>query len=86
MKRASKAQAKLLANLWSERGCTYGIMMISVDGYNEPTALVLVERGWLVSTNRVGTYPSGAAYEEHVISRAGIVALRDYLTKALSDG
>jgi len=79
MKRASKAQATRLAGLWQGHVC-------QVSAYNDPTTKTLLERGWIVSNNRVGTYPSGATYEEHVISRAGIVALRDYLTKVLSDG
>ena len=79
MRRASKAQAKMLAGLWQGRACL-------VSAYNNPTTKTLLKRGWIVSNNRVGTYSSGAPYEEHVISRAGIAALRDFLTKEFPDG
>ena len=86
MKRASAAQARRLALLWSEVGAWQDGTHVSVSGWIEPTTLALLKRGWIEPNGKTGKFPSGDDYAEHVISRAGIVALRDYLTKELSDG
>jgi hypothetical protein len=77
MRRAAptEPQARLLAKLWGHND------RIPIGGYNSPTSLALLKRGWLAPNGIRGKFPNGTEYEEHVVSDAGLVALGRFLAK-----
>jgi hypothetical protein len=71
----TEPQARLLAKLWGDNGS------IPIGGYNSPTSLALLKRGWIAPNGIRGKYPNGTGYEEHVVSDAGLAALGRFLAK-----
>ena len=75
-KKASAAQAKRLAWLWSDGRSAH----ILHDGrYTSSTDLACAKRGWLAPTGHFDTYPNGARYEFYEVTTAGLHALGAYL-------
>lgn len=78
MAKASVAQAKLLARCW---GGDFK-PAVSVHGFNDPTTLVCVKRGWLSPTNDRGTYPNGSEFIRYTISADGVAAMATAVEEA----
>lgn len=72
----SRAQAKLLAGLWSG---FHRPIPVADRGHGDPTVAACVRRGWLGPTEFTGTYPNGEPFAMHDITDAGIDALTRYL-------
>lgn len=84
VKPISEAMARRVAWMWVERR---GIA-VALDGrgYSDPTTIGLISRGLLAPTGERGHWPNGAEYEVHRLTPAALVALRDFLTKEISNG
>jgi hypothetical protein len=72
--RASDAQAKALAALWSDRWSADGK---AYDTGANPTTTAMIRKGLLEPTGTMKKLPRGE-YPEYRISNAGIVALANY--------
>ncbi|MEP0323254.1 hypothetical protein [Bauldia litoralis] len=75
MAKASEAQAKAIANLWSG----WQPYAIADVGYVNPTWKSCVKNGWFVPTGKTGHFPNGNPYQEHTVSPAGLQALAQFL-------
>lgn len=77
-------QARLLAKTWAD-----GPVMV-MDWDRLPTVAACVNRGWLVPTGEKGELPGilgfAQRYQDHALSPAGLVALRDFLTREIEKG
>lgn len=73
----SEAQAKRLASLWADgRQAQVGLGKT----YTDPTTLACVKYGWLVPTEEIGTYPSGAEYRVYKLADpAALEAIETYV-------
>jgi hypothetical protein len=79
----SLTQAKMIARLFGE-GEALQITFEGREGgkpppWNPPTFNALVKEGWIEPNGVFGTHPSGAKYQEHTVSLAGLLALETFL-------
>lgn len=73
----SKAQAKLLAELWGrDKGTPIGA------AGEDRTKQICVEHGWLAATSLEGTFPNGTPFKMYITSEAGLLALENFLMEA----
>lgn len=86
MKKATTAQARLLARIWASGSTT------PVWPDSRPTVLVSVKNKWLlpIPNSKSGKFRCGIEYTEYSISEHGLLALENYLrdtrlTKAITE-
>lgn len=79
--RASLAQAKMIARVWSGDWQLHVMTKGRDNGepWNDSTTLALLRRKWIEPNGAVPTLRNDLEYQGHVLTHAGIDALEDYL-------
>lgn len=73
----TEAQARMLALVWgnpNNRG-----VPVSDEGYQNPTTMVCINKGWLEKSGHTGTWPNGTGYASYTVSTTGLNAVACYL-------